>query len=90
MSTFPPEVLLRMFSFVRDNETFNEILLTTHQFHALGNEELTRNKYWKKAEDVLPRLEFWRTNPRRHRIQELNFRLGQHHGDHGACAPFFF
>ncbi|KAJ7881630.1 hypothetical protein B0H13DRAFT_2667568 [Mycena leptocephala] len=84
MSTFPPEVLLRMFSFVRDNETFNEILLTTHQFHALGNEELTRNKYWKKAEDVLPRLEFWRTNPRRHRIQELNFRLGHYHGDHGA------
>ncbi|KAJ7224931.1 hypothetical protein B0H12DRAFT_1240776 [Mycena haematopus] len=75
MLNFPNEVLLRIFSFVRDDETFNNILPVSPLFHVLGNDELTRNQYWERAEDVQPRFDHWTTNPRRHRVQELNFEL---------------
>ncbi|KAJ7208703.1 hypothetical protein B0H12DRAFT_1242973 [Mycena haematopus] len=75
MPTFPNEVLLRIFTFVRDDETFNDICRASQLFHALGNDELTRNQYWERAEDVQSRLDYWTTDPRRRRVQELNFTL---------------
>ncbi|KAJ7123954.1 hypothetical protein C8R43DRAFT_1111792 [Mycena crocata] len=78
MAAVPPEVLMRMASFVKDDETLHNLGLATHQLNAIVSEELTRNKYWKKAEDVEPRLALWADNPRRHRVKELNFKLVQY------------
>ncbi|KAJ7720080.1 hypothetical protein DFH07DRAFT_309217 [Mycena maculata] len=75
LAPFPPETLLRILSFVKDDETFKDIVLSSRQFHVLGKEELTRDMDWKKAEDVEPRLAEWRENPRRHRVKALNLRL---------------
>ncbi|KAJ6595038.1 hypothetical protein DFH09DRAFT_158265 [Mycena vulgaris] len=75
MPNFPPEVWMRIFSFVKDNETFKDIVLTSHQFNTLGQEELVRNMYWKRGEDVQPRLAECGTNSRRHLLKELNVRL---------------
>ncbi|KAJ7082129.1 hypothetical protein C8R44DRAFT_894871 [Mycena epipterygia] len=84
MPNFPPEVWMRIFTFVKDNDTFKEIVLTSRQFNALGKEERTRNKYWKNAEDVEPRLLQWATKPRRRLVKDLNIRLKDY--DHNFVA----
>ncbi|KAJ6536525.1 hypothetical protein DFH09DRAFT_1324560 [Mycena vulgaris] len=59
MLTFPPGLWLHIFSFVEGYKTFKDIILTStsHQFNALGQQELVRNMS---------------TNPQRHRLKELN------------------
>ncbi|KAJ6461958.1 hypothetical protein DFH09DRAFT_1114138 [Mycena vulgaris] len=75
MLTFPPELWPRIFSFVKDNETFKDIVLTSRQFNAFAQEELIRNMYWRRGEDVEPRLAQWSTHPKRYHLKELNVRL---------------
>ncbi|KAJ7436481.1 hypothetical protein B0H11DRAFT_2110319 [Mycena galericulata] len=75
LAPFPPEVLLRMLSFVKDNDSFKDIVKVSRQFYALGTEERARNMYWTYAEDVEPRLVQWAQNSRRHRTKELNISL---------------
>jgi hypothetical protein len=72
---FPHEVLMRIFSFVKDTETFYDIIRASRAFYAIGSEEKVRSMYWKKAEDVEPRLASWKENPRRRLVKELNIRL---------------
>ncbi|KAJ7453322.1 hypothetical protein B0H11DRAFT_2201038 [Mycena galericulata] len=75
LASFPPEVLMRMLSFVKDNNSFKDIVKVSRQFYALGTEERARNMYWKYAKDVEPRLVQWAQNPRRHHTKELNISL---------------
>ncbi|KAJ7689794.1 hypothetical protein B0H17DRAFT_602103 [Mycena rosella] len=78
MPALPPEVLMRIFSYIKDNESFPKLALTSRQFNALALEEQTRNKYWKEAEDVQPCLARWRTNPRRRLVKDLNIQLADY------------
>ncbi|KAJ7288803.1 hypothetical protein C8J57DRAFT_1214896 [Mycena rebaudengoi] len=66
---------MRIFSFVKDTETFYDIIRASRAFYAIGSEEKVRSIYWKKAEDVEPRLASWKENPRRRLVKELNIRL---------------
>ncbi|KAJ7689815.1 hypothetical protein B0H17DRAFT_1134752 [Mycena rosella] len=81
MPAFPPEVLMRIFSYIKDNESFSELALTSRQFNVLGREEQTRNKYWQKAEDVQPRIARWRTSPQWHLLKDLNIHLADYSDD---------
>ncbi|KAJ7689801.1 hypothetical protein B0H17DRAFT_1331614 [Mycena rosella] len=72
---------MRIFSYIKDNESFPKLALTSRQFNVLAREEQTRNKYWQKAEDVQPRIASWRTSPRRHLLKDLNIRLADHSDD---------
>ncbi|KAJ7463159.1 hypothetical protein FB451DRAFT_1265786 [Mycena latifolia] len=75
MPHFPPEVWMRIFSFVKDNETFKDLALTSRQFHALAREELVRHIYWRTTQDVESNLVHWHTKPRKNRVKDLNIRI---------------
>ncbi|KAJ7092948.1 hypothetical protein B0H15DRAFT_972671 [Mycena belliarum] len=75
MSAFPPEVWMRIFSFVKDTETFKHLALTSHQFEALAQEEQVRSMCWSTAVDVKGGFTHWRTDPRRRLVQDLDIRL---------------
>ncbi|KAJ7152609.1 hypothetical protein C8R43DRAFT_1003072 [Mycena crocata] len=75
MPNIPPEVWMRMATFIKDDETLFNLGLVSHGFNAIANEEFTRSQYWKTAEEVEPRLAARVDDPRRHRVEELDITL---------------
>ncbi|KAJ7142027.1 hypothetical protein C8R43DRAFT_1131029 [Mycena crocata] len=75
MPNVPPEVWMRMATFVKDDETLHNLGLASRQFNAIASEEFTRNQDWESAEDVERRLALWADDPERHRVKELDITL---------------
>lgn len=70
MSAFSPEILERVFAFIKDDRSLSALIRVSRDVRSLAKRELIRNKHWEGKESH-GLIERWRTDERRRGVQEI-------------------